>query len=142
MRAGDVCALEPADALNDATGAQSYLREQVRPGDAVTFRLRDTLPMGAEQSPRYALLHEGHEIGDASEVFRSDLYSALKIGTTWEIQWPEEIFGLRIDCLESVAGSTAAGANAGVGTHGVWIAPRISGIGRFRRPAGVEEEKE
>ncbi|MFD3554112.1 UvrD-helicase domain-containing protein [Streptomyces goshikiensis] len=142
VRAGDVCALEPADALNDATGAQSYLREQVRPGDAVTFRLRDTLPMGAEQSPRYALLHEGHEIGDASEVFRSDLYSALKIGTTWEIQWPEEIFGLRIDCLESVAGSTAAGANAGLGAHGVWIAPRISGIGRFRRPAGVEEEKE
>ncbi|MGK4579589.1 UvrD-helicase domain-containing protein [Kitasatospora sp. HPMI-4] len=141
VRAGDVCALEPADAVNDALGAQSYLLEHVRPGDAVTFRLREALPMGPEQSPRYALLHEGREIGDASEVFRSQLYSVLKVGTTWDIRWPEEISGLRIDCLESVAGSPAAGANAGLGNHGVWIAPRISGIGRFRRPAGTEEEQ-
>ncbi|MDX2646431.1 UvrD-helicase domain-containing protein [Streptomyces sp. PA03-1a] len=142
VRAGDVCALAPADALNDASGTQSYLLEQVRPGDAVTFRLRDTLPMGPEQSPRYALLHAGREVGDASEAFRSDLYSVLKVGTNWEIRWPEEISGLRIDCLESVAGSTAAGANSGLGDHGVWIAPRISGIGRFRRSVGTEEEQE
>ncbi|MFF1408376.1 UvrD-helicase domain-containing protein [Streptomyces sp. NPDC058289] len=142
VRAGDVSALEPADAPNDALGAQTYLLERVRPGDAVTFRLRDTLPMGPEQSPRYALLHEGREIGDASEVFRSALHSVLKVGTSWEIRWPQEISGLRIDCLESVAGSTAAGANAGLGDHGVWIAPRISGIGRFRHSAGVEEEQE
>lgn len=98
--------------------------------------------MGPEQSPRYAVLHKGREIGDASEVFRNELYSVLKVGATWEIQWPEEISGLRIDCLESVAGSPAAGANAGLGNHGVWIAPRISGIGRFRRPAATEEEQE
>ncbi|MGW7343435.1 UvrD-helicase domain-containing protein [Streptomyces sp. NPDC054854] len=140
VRAADVSAVEPADAPNDAADAQRYLLERVRPGDAVTFRLRDDLPMGPWQSPRYALLHDGREIGDASEVFRSDLYSTLKVGTTWEIRWPAEICGLRIDCLESVAGSTAAGANAGLGTHGVWIAPRISGIGRFRRPAGAQEE--
>lgn len=142
VRAGDVCALEPADALSDAPGAQSYLLERVRPGDAATFRRRDALPMGPEQSPRYALLHEGREIGDASEIFRSELYSVLKVGATWEIQWPQEIAGLRIDCLESVAGSAAAGANAGLGDHGVWIAPRTSGIGRFRRLAGAEEEGE
>ncbi|MDH6140465.1 hypothetical protein P3T35_002473 [Kitasatospora sp. GP30] len=142
VRAGDVSVLEPADALNEAPGAQSYLLEQVRPGDAVTFRRRDAIPMGPEQSPRYAVLHKGREIGDASEVFRNELYSVLKVGATWEIQWPEEISGLRIDCLESVAGSPAAGANAGLGNHGVWIAPRISGIGRFRRPAATEEEQE
>ncbi|MFF3014627.1 UvrD-helicase domain-containing protein [Streptomyces sp. NPDC057939] len=140
VRAADVSAVEPADAPNDAVGAQRYLLERVRPGDAVTLRLRDDLPMGPWQSPRYALLHEGREIGDASEAFRSDLYSTLKVGTNWEIRWPAEICGLRVDCLESVAGSTAAGANAGLGAHGVWIAPRISGIGRFRRPAGAQEE--
>ncbi|MFF4920667.1 UvrD-helicase domain-containing protein [Kitasatospora sp. NPDC001119] len=142
VRAGDVDALEPADAVGDAPGAQAYLLERVRPGDAVSFRLRDALPMGAEQSPRYALLHEGREIGDASEVFRSQLHSVLKVGSTWEIRWPEEISGLRIDCLESVAGSPAAGANAGLGDHGVWIAPRISGIGRFRHTTGTQEEQE
>ncbi|RKT11425.1 UvrD-like helicase family protein [Streptomyces sp. 1114.5] len=142
VRAGDVDTLEPADAPIDAQAAQAYLLERVRPGDAVTFRLRDTLPMGAEQSPRYALLHEGREIGEASETFRSQLHAVLKVGATWEIHWPEEISGLRIDCLESVAGSPAAGANAGLSDHGVWIAPRIGGIGRFRRITGIEEEQE
>lgn len=142
VRARDVCAVEPPDALNDAPGAQSYLLERVRPGDAVMFRLRDTLPMGFGQSPGYTLVHEGREIGDASEVFRSDLHSVLKIDKAWEIQWPREISGLRIDCLETVAGSAAAGVNAGLGDHGVWIAPRISGIGRFRRSAGTEEEQQ
>ncbi|MEU1423874.1 UvrD-helicase domain-containing protein [Kitasatospora sp. NPDC005751] len=141
VRAGDVCAREPADAAHDAPAAQSHLLERVRPGDAVTFRLRDALPLGAEQSPGYALLHEGREIGDASEVFRCHLYAVLKVGPTWDIRWPEEISGLRVDCLESVAGSTAAGANAGIGDRGVWIAPRISGIGRFRHLAGAEEEQ-
>ncbi|WP_107054412.1 UvrD-helicase domain-containing protein [Streptomyces sp. NRRL S-350] len=142
VRAGDVDTLEPAVAPVDAPGAQAYLLERVRPGDTVTFRLRDSLPMGPEQSPRYALLHEGREIGDASEAFRSQLHGVLKVGATWEVHWPEEIAGLRIDCLESVAGSPAAGANAGLGDQGVWIAPRISGIGRFRRAAGTEEEQE
>ncbi|MEU9081188.1 UvrD-helicase domain-containing protein [Streptomyces sp. NPDC048357] len=142
VRSGDVCSMEPTDASSSALDAQSYLLERVRPGDNVTFRLRDNLTMGPDQSPRYVLLHKGREIGDASEGFRSELYSVLKVGTAWEIQWPQEIHGLRIDCLESVAGSSAAGANAGLGDHGVWIAPRISGIGRFRRFAGAEEEQE
>ncbi|WP_185921550.1 UvrD-helicase domain-containing protein [Streptomyces sp. WAC06614] len=142
VRAGDVCAQQPADALNDAVAVQAYLLERVAPGNAVTFRLCDTLPMGPDQSPRYALLHEGREIGEASEAFRSALYSVLKVGTTWDLRWPQEITGLRIDCLESVAGSTAAGANAGLGDHGVWIAPRISGIGRFRHSVRAEEEQE
>ncbi|MEU8920042.1 UvrD-helicase domain-containing protein [Kitasatospora sp. NPDC048545] len=142
VRAGDVETVEPAGAPTDAPGAQAYLLERVRPGDAVTFRLRDALPTGPEQSPRYALLHAGREIGDASEAFRSQLHSVLKVGATWEVRWPEEIADLRVDCLESVAGSPAAGTNAGLGDHGVWIAPRISGIGRFRRAAGTEEEQE
>ncbi|MFJ3160343.1 UvrD-helicase domain-containing protein [Streptomyces kanasensis] len=142
VRAGDVCALEPAGAPDDAPGTQAYLLDRVRPGDAVTFRLRDTLPAGPEQSPRYALVHGGRDIGDASERFRSDLHSVLKVGTDWEIQWPEEISGLRLDCLETVAGSTASAVNAGLGDRGVWVTPRISGIGRFRRSAGTEEEQE
>ncbi len=51
VRAGDVCALEPADALGDALAAQLYLLERVRPGDAVTFRLRDSCPCGPTRVP-------------------------------------------------------------------------------------------
>ncbi|MFJ5921250.1 UvrD-helicase domain-containing protein [Kitasatospora sp. NPDC092948] len=142
VRSGDVETLEPACAGADAPGAQAYLLEHVRPGDPVTFRLRDSLPMGVEQSPPYVLLHDGREIGDASEAFRAQLHSVLKVGAAWEIRWPQELHGLRIDGLESVAGSPAAGTNAGIGDHGVWIAPRISGIGRFRHSAGTGEEQE
>jgi hypothetical protein len=141
VRAGDIHTLEPATAMDDAPGTQSYLLGKVRTGDSVTFRLRDTLPMDPGRSPGYLLLHEGREIGEASELFRAELYSVLKVGPEWEIGWPEEIVGLRIDCLESVAGSVAAGANAGLGDHGVWIAPRINGIGRFRWTVGTEEEQ-
>lgn len=75
-----------------------------------------------------------------SEKFRRDLYSSLKINRTWNINWPLEITGFRVDCLESVAGSTASGARAGLGDHGVWIVPRMSGLGRYKRAAMNSQE--
>lgn len=68
-----------------------------------------------------------------SERFRKDLHATLKINKTWDINWPVSITGFRVDCLESVAGSTASGARAGLGDHGIWTVPRLSGLGRYRR---------
>lgn len=64
----------------------------------------------------------------------------MKINKTWEINWPVEIGGFRVDCLESVAGSTASGARAGLGDHGIWTVPRMSGLGRYRRAARTTQE--
>ena len=102
-------------------------------------RLHD-LPLGEWQSPPYVLLHDGREIGEVSERFRLDLFQVQKVNRTWDPWWPDEIHGLRVDTLETLAGSTAAGANAGLGDRGVWIAPRITGIGRYRR-ADDEEQR-
>lgn len=96
------------------------------------LRKRHDMQMGERQSPPYALLHEGREIGEASRRFREDLFRVQKVSRTWDPSWPAEIHGLRIDTTETVTGSTAAGANAGLGDRGVWIAPRITGIGRYR----------
>jgi hypothetical protein len=96
--------------------------------------------MGRAESPPYALVHEGREIGEASRTFREELFQVQKVNRTWEPWWPDEIHGLRIDTLETVTGSTAAGANAGLGERGVWTAPRITGIGRYRR-ADIHEEQ-
>ncbi|MFH8792367.1 UvrD-helicase domain-containing protein [Streptomyces sp. NPDC017941] len=140
----DVCREEPPGAHSTGTTAadtQMYLSGRVRPGDAVSLCLRDRVPMGADQSPPYELVHEGRVIGEASEGFRRDLYALEKINSAWKINWPDEIHSLRVDTLESVAGGTAAGTNAGLGDSGIWIAPRICGIGRYRRGERIEEEQ-
>ncbi|MFI7296993.1 UvrD-helicase domain-containing protein [Streptomyces sp. NPDC050121] len=117
---------------DDAVALQDYLAGTVRSGDAVILRREHDMPLGAEQSPPYVVLHQGRSIAVASERFRRDLHTLLKINKTWDIRWPDEIHGLRIDAVESVAGSTASGARASLGDHGVWLVPRLVGLGRYK----------
>ncbi|MFD7287302.1 UvrD-helicase domain-containing protein [Streptomyces sp. NPDC059863] len=118
---------------DDPQAVQDYLATTVRPGDELVLRLQHEMPMAADQSPPYLVFHGDRPIGVVSEQFRHDLHSSLKINRSWTITWPTEIVGFRVDCLESVAGSAASGARAGLGDHGVWLLPRMSGLGRYRR---------
>ncbi|WP_328555331.1 UvrD-helicase domain-containing protein [Streptomyces sp. NBC_00358] len=138
--AGDMCRDDPPGHETDAVATQTYLLEQVRPGHEVVLRRRHDVPMGETQSPPYVLLYEGREIGEASRRFREELFQVQKVNRTWDPWWPDEIHDLWIDTLETVTGSTAAGANAGLGERGVWILPRITGIGRYRRADGNKEQ--
>ncbi|MEU8835500.1 UvrD-helicase domain-containing protein [Streptomyces sp. NBC_01707] len=138
--AGDVCRDDPPGHETDAVATQRYLLEQVRSGQAVVLRRRHDVPMGEMQSPPYVLLHDGREIGEGSQRFREELFQVQKVNRTWDPWWPDEIHDLWIDTLETVTGSTAAGANAGLGDRGVWIAPRITGIGRYRRADDNKEQ--
>ncbi|MFF8530520.1 UvrD-helicase domain-containing protein [Streptomyces sp. NPDC015532] len=131
--AGDVCRDNPPGHDTDGVATQAYLLNHVGPGQEVVWRKRHDLPMGEHQSPPYALIHDGREIGEASELFREELFQVQKVNRTWDPWWPDEIHGLQVDTLETVTGSPAAGANAGLGDRGVWIAPRITGIGLYRR---------
>ncbi|MEU9455286.1 UvrD-helicase domain-containing protein [Streptomyces sp. NPDC048277] len=137
---GDVNRDDPPGQETDVVATQVYFLEEVRPGQEVLLRRRHNLPMGEKESPPYALMHEGREIGEASQRFREELFQVQKVNRTWNPWWPDEIHGLRIDTLETVTGSTAAGANAGLGERGVWIVPRITGIGRYRRADNYEEQ--
>ncbi|MFE7803662.1 UvrD-helicase domain-containing protein [Streptomyces sp. NPDC057430] len=137
---GDVCADTPPGGDKDALATQAYLLEHVALGDEVLLRKRHDLPLGEWQSPPYVLLHDGRDVGEVSKRFREELFQVQKVSRSWEPWWPDEIHGLRVDTLESVAGSIAAGANAGLGDRGVWIAPRITGIGRYRRTTNEEEQ--
>ncbi|MFI1353316.1 UvrD-helicase domain-containing protein [Streptomyces sp. NPDC020898] len=139
--AGDICRDNPPGHETDAVATQAYLLAQVEPGQDVVLRKRHDLPMGEHQSPPYALVHEGREIGEASERFREELFQVQKVNRTWDPWWPDEIHGTWVDTLETVTGSAAAGANAGLGDRGVWIAPRITGIGRYRRADNDEEQR-
>ncbi|QJT01967.1 ATP-dependent helicase [Streptomyces asoensis] len=137
--AGDVCRDNPPGHESDAVATQAYLLTQIGPGQDVVLRKRHDLPMGEYQSPPYALVHGGREIGEASERFREELFQVQKVNRTWDPRWPDEIHGIRVDTLETVTGSAAAGANAGLGDRGAWIVPRVTGIGRYRR-ADEEEQ--
>ncbi|CAL9561404.1 ATP-dependent DNA helicase Rep [Streptomyces sp. enrichment culture] len=138
--AGDIGLGDPPGHASDAVAAQAYLLDRVRPGDEVVLRRQHDLPMGESQSPPYALVHDGREIGEASEHFREELFQVQKVNRTWDPWWPDEIHGLRIDTLETAAGGVAASTNAGLGDRGVWIVPRITGIGMFRRAENDEEQ--
>ncbi|MER5520431.1 ATP-dependent helicase [Streptomyces sp. NPDC002763] len=136
----DVCQDDPPGPDGDAAATQAYLLERVGPGASVVLRKRHDLPMGETQSPPYDLLHDGLEIGEASRRFREELFQVQKVNRTWDPWWPDEIHGPRVDILQTVTGSTAAGANAGLGDRGVWITPRITGVGWFRRADNDEEQ--
>ncbi|MFD7863305.1 UvrD-helicase domain-containing protein [Streptomyces sp. NPDC059783] len=116
----------------DAGEVQDYLASSVAPGDALELRLQHRMPLASDESPPYTVFHRDRPVAVASEAFRQDLYSSLKINRTWDVSWPTIVEGFRVDCLESVAGSTASGSRAGLGEHGVWMVPRMSGLGRHR----------
>lgn len=137
----DVCGGHPpgTDGFHDDPVAlQEYVSMRVRSGDPVSLRRLHDLPMAADQSPPYAVVHEDRPIAVVSERFRHDLHASLKVSRTWEVRWPDEVHGLRVDTVETVAGSPASGARAGLGDHGVWLVPRLTGLGRYKSSGKVQ----
>jgi hypothetical protein len=118
---------------DDPVELQKYLATKVLPGDDVVLeRLSDeSLEFG--QSPPYVVMHSGRPIGITSESFRTAVYRYLRQSSTYVPRnHPRLITGVRIDAVETVAGSEAAGTLAGLGNHGVWLAPRLTGLSRFQ----------
>lgn len=137
----DVCGEHPpgTDGFHDdPVELQDYLATHVRTGDSLVLRRLHDLPMAVDQSPPYAVVHEDRQVAVVSERFRRDLHASLKVSRTWEIRWPDEVHGFRVDTMETVAGSPASGARAGLGDHGVWLVPRLSGLGRYKSSGKVQ----
>ncbi|WP_436791629.1 UvrD-helicase domain-containing protein [Yinghuangia sp. YIM S10712] len=113
-------------------GTQQYLRINVHIGDAVELHRLHDLPATDTETPPYGIFHAGRSIGVASEQFRRSLWHVLKLNRTYNVQrWPCRITDVRIDTLETVAGPRNLTERLGLGDRGVWLAPRLSGLGRF-----------
>ncbi|MGQ4414670.1 UvrD-helicase domain-containing protein [Streptomyces sp. SAS_269] len=137
----DVCGEHPpgTDSFQaDPVELQEYMATRVRPGDSIALRRLNDLPMAIDQSPPYAIVHDERPIAVVSGRFRHDLHASLKVSRTWEIRWPDEVRGLRVDTVETVTGSPASGTRAGLGDHGVWLVPRLSGLGRYKSSGKVQ----
>ncbi|MFI8908711.1 UvrD-helicase domain-containing protein [Streptomyces albidoflavus] len=116
----------------DAAEVWRYLRSEVASGAEARLVLPHSIPVAADQSPPYVVEVAGRPVGEVSERFRTGLHRLLRRSAHQSVdRWPALITGLRVDTVESVAGSPAVTEAAGLGTHGVWIAPRLCGLGRF-----------
>jgi hypothetical protein len=128
-----------------AAELQEHMAEQVSSGDEVVLkRLEDGSPHEF-QAPRYVVVHEPSavSVGLTSERFARELYSHMK----WSRKhvpdrWPATITGIRIDAIETVAGSASAGSSAGLGERGVWSTPRLVGLGRFTYDPYIQDGEE
>ncbi|WP_285701170.1 ATP-dependent helicase [Actinomadura sp. NBRC 104412] len=143
---GDVHSDQPAgmrDFTADPVELQDYLATSVRPGDDVVLERLAPQAIGPNEGPPYLIMHDDRPIGTVSDRFRSDLFRHMKPNRTFEPRnWPRRLTGVRIDAVETVAGSEAAGIQAGLGPHGVWLAPRVMGLSSFtydRKTHGEEE---
>jgi hypothetical protein len=129
IRVDDIVGAEPAGTVGfaaDPSDIQRYLASDVHMGDPVTLTL---LPEpAAEGFSRYVVQHAGREIGVTSESLAAALTSLLP---GRERRYPVRVQGLRADGVETVLGRESSGINAGLGWSGVWLRPRITGLGRF-----------
>ncbi|MEU5070458.1 UvrD-helicase domain-containing protein [Streptomyces asoensis] len=127
----------------DAAEVSRYLLADVTAGAEAELVLLHGIPVAADQSPPYAVVVGGRQIAVMSERFRTDLQRMLRRTAHSEVdRWPPLITGLRVECVESVAGSPAATEAAGLGAHGAWVAPRLCGLGRFQWYADGSEGNE
>lgn len=131
VRGEDVESARPAgDFLLDVDPieTQEYLSAKVRPGDGVRLRYISASVEGQTRA-FYAVQHEGRDIGITSEAFGGDLFRILQISRTWDVTWPPFLDGLHIENIDSVVGTAAAGRRTGLGPCGLWLRPRVFGLG-------------
>ena len=131
VRGRDVHAFDPAGAYMvegcDVKATQDYIWNGVKPCDPVTLTLERESNAG-EPRAYYAVRHGGQVVGCSSDEFAAILHRALGGG---EVRWPETIAGLRVESVDTAAGSTVSGRESGLGASGMWLRVRVSGLGDF-----------
>ncbi len=113
----------------DVSATQEYLKSAVRPGDPVILELLDQ-QLGADHAAHYGIYHAGHAVGLSSEEFGQKLGHFL--GTRRRSAWPQQIDGLHVEFVDTVAGDAAAGRAHGLGACGLWLRVRVFGLGVLR----------
>ncbi|WP_439664092.1 UvrD-helicase domain-containing protein [Lentzea sp. HUAS TT2] len=119
---------------------QQYLETEVEPGDEVVLERSYDVSLLSGQSPPYLVMHRDRPIATASRRFRQVLCSLQRsVGRRGDPWWPLRISGVRVDAVETSVGSESASLDAGLGPHGVWLTPRLSGFGKFHYGRHSEE---
>ncbi len=110
---------------SDVLAIQEYLSTEVSPGDEVELRLQSV----GDRPSAYFIYHNGYPIGAIGEEFNRCLLR------TWEVYGkggpglPEAVTDLFVDVVDTVAGNRVVGRRAGLGASGLWLRPRVHGLG-------------
>ncbi len=135
LAGADVRPDQPAGAWGfaaDPIELQQYLATKVASGDVLTLERAEVEANDLDHGPSYLIRHNGRHIGAISDRLRSAMYRYMQLGRGFiPRSWPILIAGARVDAVETVAGSRASGASSGLGPHGVWLAPRMTGLTWF-----------
>jgi hypothetical protein len=113
----------------NAEEIQDYLWSDVFAGDSAELHFLKETVAGSIYAI-YAVLHNDRPIGTTSPQFGTLLHRRLH-KPEQRGKWPHLIKGLRIEGMETVAGSPATSANHGLGDAGLWLRPRLVGLGEF-----------
>ncbi|MEU3014264.1 UvrD-helicase domain-containing protein [Nocardia asteroides] len=137
----DVATVRPTQTTEfSAERVQAYLASSVRRGDPVRLVSEPVLYPEDDVPPRYGIWHGEVRIGGVSEEFLRDLARSRRKYPKHKIRsWPVGIEGVQVDGVETVGGSTAETARAELGRHGVWLAPRLCGLGTYVWPKAAEK---
>ena len=134
IKATDVDHMNPPGAFHvsdmDPVEIQRYLSEEVCVGDPVVLEYISSSTRG-EPCVFYRISHNRQVIGVTSEKFGEEFASML--GASWrrEMRWPRKILGVHIETVATMGGSEAATSNAGLGQSGLWLHPRVIGLGNL-----------
>jgi hypothetical protein len=131
VRASDVESRRPArsgDAGGDVLAIQEQLSSGLQRGLQVKLaltRVRDS----EDPIPFYSVNVDDNVIGETNETFGETLCRRLtrRDGTT---KFPPTISNVFLAGVETVVGVAAEGEVEGLGVSGMWLRPRISGLGR------------
>lgn len=129
IRGDDAHAVDPAGTVVDDVDpieAQDLMTEQVRPGDSVTLRFAGAHALTSEEVPVYSIHHACGPIGVTGAAFGRDLTRQISGDRR-----PAEITGVRVEDLETVRGDADVAEMVGLGSSGLWLRPRIIGLGRL-----------
>ena len=67
-------------------------------------------------------------------AFKKTLWPPKAYGK-FEISWPTEITGLRVEAVDTVAGQSATARKHGLGQAGLWLRVRVAGLGDLKLAA-------
>lgn len=129
VRGEDAYDVEPGGSFllnGDAKAVQQTLIESVRPGDPIRLDYLSDYDFGRGDRPVYAIVHDMGTIGVTGPPLGDALRPRL-----WKDGRPSTITSVRVHDLETVKGDSMIGQAADLGRSGVWLRPRLIGLGEF-----------
>jgi hypothetical protein len=130
VRGGDAWKQDPAGAFgfhSNAKETQEYIEREVKPFDPLLLR-RIQIDLGEGPRMYYVMEHNGRNVGVVDIGWIIWGLSRPK----FERNWPSSIENILVETVDTVAGTSAAGTRAGLGSSGIWLRVRPYGLGQLR----------